>query len=117
MSSDLQSAKDDQAKRLAQRHYEIEEGITQIFQIRQRVDLEVTRSEPVTLLEVNANTIPSGIMPIQFGPNLSSGFKFPSVILEVTPGEFEKIRSHELALPEGWEIGAEIPRPGAGTME
>ena len=117
MSSDLQSAKDDQAKRLAQRHYEIEEGITQIFQIRQRVDLEVTRSEPVTLLEVNANTIPSGIMPIQFGPNLSSGFKYPTVIVEVTPEEYEQITVGDLPLPTGWEIGAEIPRLGAMANE
>ena len=63
------------------------------------------------LLEVNTNTVPSGIMPIHFGPNLNSGFRFPSVILEVTPSEYENIKTGNLSLPEGWEIGSEIPRP------
>ena len=49
-------------------------------------------------------------MQIRFGPNPSSGFKYPSVILEVTPDEFEKIQTHELPLPEGWELGELIPR-------
>ncbi len=105
-----QAAKDDQAHRLAQKHYQIEEGITQIFQIKQRMNLDILRAEQVMLLEVNSNTIPSGIMPIRFGPNPSSGFKYPSVILEVTPDEFEKIQTHELPLPEGWELGELIPR-------
>ena len=117
MPNDDQSAKDEQAERLAQRHYQIEEGITQIFHIKQHVDMEVAQAEPVALLEVNANTIPSGIMPIQFGPNLSSGFKYPTVIVEVTPEEYEQITVGDLPLPTGWEIGAEIPRLGAMANE
>jgi hypothetical protein len=111
MPNNDQAAKDDQAKRLAQKHYQIEDGITQIFQIKQRVNMDIVRAKPVTLLEINANTIPSGIMPIRFGPNPSSRFKYPSVILEFTPDEFEKIQTHELPLPERWELGELIPRP------
>ena len=79
-----QAAKDDQAHRLAQKQDQIEGGITQIFHIKQRMNLDLLRAEPVTLLEINSNTIPSGIMPIRFGPNPSSGFKYPSVILAVS---------------------------------
>ena len=92
-------------------HFGIEEGISQIFQIRQTVDAEVVRSEPIRLLEVNVNTIPSGIMPIGFAPALTIGVPFPSVILEVTPEEFTRITANQLPLPAGWAIGEEIQRP------
>jgi hypothetical protein len=35
------------------------------------------------------------------------------VILEVTPEEYQKIQSEELALPHGWKIGDPIPRPSS----
>jgi hypothetical protein len=50
-------------------------------------------------------------MPLHFGPAPASGIPYPSVIVEVTPDEFKKIQSHELKLPEGWEIGEELARP------
>jgi hypothetical protein len=99
------------AKELAERHYELESGLTQIFRITDRVEASVVRAEPIKLLEVNENTVESGIMPLHFGPAPASGIPYSSVIIEVTPNEFEKIRSHELKLPDGWEIGEELPRP------
>ena len=56
----------------------------------------------------------SVIMPIEFGPAPASGVHFPSIILEVTPDEYEKIKTGELVLPNGWEIGEEIPRAAPG---
>ena len=103
--------RDEAAKKLAEAHFEIEEGISHIFRIRQSVEAEVVPSEPIRLLEVNANTIPSGIMPIGFGPSLTIGVPYPSVILEVTPEEFDRITTHELSLPSGWELGPEIQKP------
>lgn len=106
-----QERRNEAAKKLAEAHFEIEDGISQIFRITQQVDVEVTPSEPIKLLEVNANTVPSGIMPIGFGPALAIGVPYPSVILEVTPEEFNSINAHQLLLPPGWEIGPEIQRP------
>ena len=60
---------------------------------------------------MNENTVPSGIMPLQFGPAPSSGIHYSSVIVEVTPDEYSKLRSGELKLPEGWTLGEEIPKP------
>ena len=95
---------------LAQRHYELESGLTQIFRITDQAEPSVVRAEPIKLLEVNENTVESGIMPLHFGPAPASGIPYSSIIVEVTPNEFERIRSHELKLPEGWEIGEELPR-------
>jgi hypothetical protein len=105
--------KDEEAKDLAIKHYEIETGMTHIFRVTGSADVEVRPTEPIKLLEVNENTVPSGIMPIWFGPSPASGLHYSSVILEVTPDEFERIRNKELKLPNGWKVADLIPRPFA----
>lgn len=99
------------AHRLAQRHYDIEPFITEIRTITSQNEQEP--DEPIKLLEVNENTIPSGIMPLQFDPVPSSGIPFPLVIVEVTPEEYEQIKRHELALPDGWTLGPVLARNAA----
>lgn len=105
--------KDDEALELARKHYQVETGLTQIFRITGTGDVEIRPSEPIKLLEVNENTVPSGVMPIQFGPSPASGLNFSSIIVEVTPDEFERIQTHQLELPHGWRIGELIPKPTA----
>ena len=104
------------AKKLAKAHYAIESSITHIYTITDKVHVTDTANVPIEpdnsikLLEVNADTPASGVMPISFGP--SPEIPYPSVIVEVTPAEFEKIRSQELKLPSGWNIGQELPKDG-----
>jgi len=108
--------KHQEAVELAQKHYAVEEGVKDIFILNETAEVEAVRGEPtIKLLEVNENTVPSGAMPIQFGPAPSSGINFPSVIVEVTPSEYEKIKARELALPNGWEIGERVPRASNGN--
>ena len=111
------SNKDDEARQLARKHYEIEAGITQILRIEDLPEVEVQPLEPIKLLEVNENTVPSGVMPIQFGPNPAAGIHYPSVIVEVTPDEYEKICSKELELPPGWRLAEPIPREEVGIEQ
>ena len=71
------------------------------------------QARPIKLLEINIDTSPSGIMPLHFGPVPGSGIPYPSVIVEVTPDEFDRIRLQELKLPDGWTIDEEYPRENA----
>lgn len=103
-------ARDQVARELAAAHYRIEPGIIRIFQLREDSEKEKLASTPIKLLEVNEFTSPSGVMPLYFGPSPASGIPYPSVILEVTPDEFEQIRSSVLHLPAGWSIAQELPR-------
>jgi hypothetical protein len=103
--------KDKQAEELAKRHYTVEEGVTEIIRFKASFEVEVQRGEPIKLLEVNANTVPSGIMPIQFGPSPEFGVTYPTTVIEVTPDEYERIRRHELKLPQGWQIPEPIQKP------
>jgi hypothetical protein len=108
---------DEEARELAQRHYELEEGMQQIIQLKQDVVAGIHRNgepvEKIGLLEVNEYTVPSGIMPLEFAPVPASGVNYPTMIVEVTPEEYARIRASELALPDGWSIGDAIPRRGA----
>ena len=103
--------KDEQARKLAEAHYRVEVGITRIFRIAGTAETESRPDEPIKLLEVSQSTIPCGVLPLQFGPAPASGIHYPSVIVEVTPEEFDRIQTQTLALPEGWTIGELFLRP------
>jgi hypothetical protein len=108
---------DDEARELARKHYQIEDGVTQIIRI---IDCAYgaagdRKDNRIILLEVNENTISSGIMPLQFAPLPAAGIHYPSIIVEVTPEEFDRIRSQELKLPAGWKLGGPIPREEVGA--
>ena len=102
--------KDEEARALAQMHYEVDAGLSHVFRIKGAAELELKPAEPIKLLEVNECTVPSGIMPIRFGPCPESGLYYSSIIVEVTPDEFLRIQSQELKLPHGWKIADPIPR-------
>jgi hypothetical protein len=103
--------KSEVAKELAKKHFQAETGLQKIFRLTRSAEVEVKPVEPIKLLEVNANTVPSGVLPVHFGPAPASGIPYPSVILEVTPEEFALIQTEELKLPAGWSLGEEMPRP------
>jgi hypothetical protein len=93
------------ARRLAGAHRSIEPGISRI--VRVVADREQDVSEPVKLLEVNPDTSPSGIVPIAFSAD-PPRIPFPSVVIEVTEAEFDKILRGSLPLPDGWRLGDEL---------
>ena len=102
--------KDEFAQALADIHYAVEDGMTHIYRLMADEENERKPQEPVKLLEVNTDTIATGIMPLFFGRYPDRGIDFPSVVIEVTPEEFERIKSQELKLPNGWAIDHEMPR-------
>lgn len=104
MSHDKETA----ASELAAAHYSIEPGIRRILRLLS--PNEDIASEPIKLLEVNENTTAMGIRPVFFGASPARGFLFPSVIVEVTPQEFETIRNKPEILPNKWSLGTELPR-------
>lgn len=106
-----------EARKLAAAHYEMEEGVTQIFRILGGTEAERRPDEPIKLLEVNEYSIPSGVMPLHFDAAPARGIHFPSVIIEVTPEEFNEIQLHELELPEGWTLGDLLPKPANSRLD
>lgn len=101
--------KDDTAAELAQSHFSVEPDIVAIYRVV-AAEREDQPSEPVKLLEVNKHTPPAGIRPVHFGPDPAVGIHHASVVIEVTPEEYEKVRRGELRLPNGWELEREYRR-------
>lgn len=102
--------KDEIANQLAQKHYQVEPGISKIYRLTSTPSLEAYPEEPIKLLEVNEDTIPAGIMPLGFDPAPTNGIPFSCVIIEVTPAEMDRIQARELPLPRGWTLGPLLPR-------
>lgn len=97
--------KDEVAQLLAEAHRETDPSIRRI--VRLLSALENEQREPVKLLEVNPMTSPSGILPVAFGADPPS-VPFPSVVVEVTEDEYQRIVDGTLALPSGWQLGSEL---------
>ena len=53
----------------------------------------------------------TGIVPVGFPPHPASGLHYPSVVIEVTPREYEAIQRKQLDLPAGWEVRDAYERP------
>ncbi len=110
-------SKEEFAKELADIHYTVEDGMTHIFRLVGSAEDENRPDEPIKLLEINTDTIATGIMPLYFGKYPDRGIDFSSVIVEITPEEFERIKARELELPHGWAVGPEMPKPVAVAKE
>jgi hypothetical protein len=92
------------ARVLADAHRGVEPAISRIIRLVADGDRERDSGEPIKLLEVNPDTSASGIFPIAFGAD-PPRIPFPSVVIEVTEGEFDEIRNGSLFLPDGWQLG------------
>lgn len=92
--------KDQLAKELIEAHFELEEGISIVY--RMLSAHEDAPDEPIKLLEVNDNTVPTARVEAFL---FSGNAEFPAtVIAEVTPAEFEQIKSGLIPLPTGWSL-------------
>jgi hypothetical protein len=100
------------AKILAERHYQTDPTVIKIFRLKaESLDQESQPDEPIKLLEISTETIPSGIMPLGFEPHPASGIDYSSIIIEVTPEEFDAIQQETLPLPNNWHLGEFLPNP------
>jgi hypothetical protein len=61
----------------------------------------------VCLLEISTTAPSTGeIMPFRFESDLSRGVDYPSIVILVSPSEWDKIQAGKLTLPNGWDISA-----------
>ena len=98
--------KDQTAQLLADAHFQLDQGITRIFRILEGD--ESNHLKPVKLLEINAMTAEVGISPVGFNAHPARDIDYPSVIVEITPREFERLQHGELKLPHDWRLGEEL---------
>ncbi len=97
------------AQDLAEAHYSMYRSVQQIYRLVS--DQEDAPQEPLKLLEVNADTLPAGIVPVSLGPIPSQGIVYPVVVVEITPQGFEQLKLGVLTLPHDWRRDGALPRP------
>ena len=94
-----------------EKQYEFGQHITKVYSINSDRDDFRNTSTPIRILQVNSETIPTGVLPLRFGPVPALGIHHPYVIVEITPDEFTKVEKKEMPLPHGWTLGRLIPKP------
>ncbi len=107
------SDKNDAARQIAAVHREYDPSIVGVYRIH--TVAESHPDEPIKLLEISSLTPPSGIVPIAFGPTASA--PYPTVVVEITPDEFELLKRNQLTLPTGWALGEALFNPADGIAD
>jgi hypothetical protein len=94
------------AKFLAKAHSDVEPNLRRVFLIEPINDHNP--DDPIKLLEVVEGTIERGIEPIAFTADPARGIEYPSVIVEISPSEYDAIpRDRKLGYGD-WTIGTEL---------
>lgn len=97
------------AEELARAHYQVEPNLRHVLILEPMNETEF--KEPIALLEVVDGTIERGIEPIAFAADPAHGVFYSSVIVEVSPKEYEDIQNNKLDVRRrGWTLGQEIAR-------
>ncbi len=95
------------AEALAKAHYSVEPNLLRVV-VLEPVD-ETNETAPIALLEVVDGTIERGIEPVSFAADPARGVDYPSMIVEVSPREYEDIRNQTLDMRcHGWKLGQEV---------
>lgn len=64
-----------------------------------------SNNKEIRLLEVSKTAPTTGeIMPFRFGPDASNGIYYPSIVILLSPNEWEQIQAGGLKLPRGWSL-------------
>ena len=99
-------SKDETAQFIADAHFHLNSGIHRILRIVEND--EANDSKPIKLLEVNDITPEVGIMPIGLTADPSRGVNYAVTVVEISPGEFERLANGQLTLPHGWTLAEEL---------
>jgi hypothetical protein len=87
------------AKKLAEAHREADPA-TQTIKL-----FPPLHNQEIHLLEVSSTAPTSGeVLPFRFAPDAESGVEYPSVVILLSPKEWEEVESGTLSLPEGWSL-------------
>jgi len=93
------------AESLAKAHFAVEPNLKHIYLIEPVDDQDP--NDPIKLLEVVEGTIERGIEPIAFIADPARGIEYPSIVVEISPTEYQAIHDGKLGYHD-WTIGREL---------
>lgn len=86
------------ARKLAKAHKENDPDLKSVYLAKDPKEIEVR------LIEVTASVATTGeVLPCSYRPDPKEGIPLPSVVILLSPAEWEQYDSGKMKLPEGWE--------------
>jgi hypothetical protein len=103
----MKKSKLETAESLAKGHFRVEPNLKHIHLIEPVDDQDP--NDPIRLLEVVEGTIERGIEPIGFTADPARGIEYPSIIVEISPAEYNSVRNGRVRIADrDWTIGKEL---------
>jgi hypothetical protein len=103
----VKKSKSETARNLARAHFANEPNLKSVHLLEPLN--EDDPGDPIKLLEVVEGTIERGIEPIAFPADPARGIEYPVLIVEVSPREYQNIRTDLGPLQtHGWSMGSEL---------
>jgi hypothetical protein len=93
----------DTAVDLVQSHREVEPNLLRVYFYRDPAGREVRLVEIV-----EGSPSAEEVLPFRFAPDESRGVRYPVVIVELSPEEFDRVERGALPLPAGWTDREEL---------
>ena len=63
------------------------------------------RQDEIHLVEVSASAPTTGeVLPFKFAPDPTAGVDYPSVVILLSPAEWQQVEQGMLRLPQGWDL-------------
>lgn len=93
----------DTAVDLVRSHREVEPNLRRVFFYPDPAGREVRLVEIV-----DGSPTAEDVFPFRFAPDEARGVRYPVVIVELSPYEFDRVERGELALPIGWTDREEL---------
>ena len=88
---------DDVAHELAAAHRREDPSTQAVYFLRSE--------DEVRLVEISRSADSGGeILPFRFGPNLDEGVPYPSVLVLLSPEDWDRVLLGDLRLSEGWDV-------------
>jgi hypothetical protein len=103
----MKKSKLEAAQSMAAAHFRVEPNLKHIHLIEPLNDQDP--SDPIKLLEVVEGTLEVGIEPVGFTADPARGIDYPSIIIEISPAEFQSMGSGKVRFSNSeWTIGKEL---------
>ncbi len=90
----MQKSKLEIAQDIATSHFRVEPDLKKVFLLDPVVEDDLR--EPIKLLEVVEGTLETDFEPVAFAANPGRGVPYPSLILEISPRQFQAIENKEV---------------------
>jgi hypothetical protein len=103
----IQFDRDALAQWYATQHLQTDPGIRAVYYLPANSDEREIRFVEVNELLAERNG--DRLEPIDFGVDRGTELEHTLFILDVTPGQWERIRNSSLALPSGWSLTGAVP--------